>query len=255
MCGGEVDIKYNSPLSECPLLISEIAQSVCLSRALTHVALAGGAGGVASTTSTTGEGVDKSPLDAAVESRNTVHYMRGRYSKLQYNSNCISGLHTMHEKPPGFRVSNSRHAAHGTTTCMCMCMLHVTPCLHKQPRVYDPQGAESLPLWLFGQGGGGGLAVLAAVSRPGQGVHRHGGRLRRLPVLVGHAPSHCARRGRALGAEREEGAPRAGVWRPRAVVRPPSHKSTRFAHGLSCCRGGGRHPVRDGRPGARNFSG
>jgi hypothetical protein len=158
-------------------------------------------------------------------------------------------------EPPGFRVSNSRHAAHGTTTCMCMCMLHVTPCLHKQPRVYDPQGAESLPLWLFGQGGGGGLAVLAAVSRPGQGVHRHGGRLRRLPVLVGHAPSHCARRGRALGAEREEGAPRAGVWRPRAVVRPPSHKSTRFAHGLSCCRGGGRHPVRDGRPGARNFSG
>ena len=51
-------------------------------------------------------------------------------------------------------MSNSRHAAHGTTTCMCMCMLHVTPCLHKQPRVYDPQGAESLPLWLFGQGGG-----------------------------------------------------------------------------------------------------
>jgi len=120
---------------------------------------------------------------------------------------------------------------------MCMCMLHVTPCLHKQPRVYDPQGAESLPLWLFGQGGGGGLAVLAAVSRPGQGVHRHGGRLRRLPVLVGHAPSHCARRGRALGAEREEGAPRAGVGRPRAGVRPPSHKSTRFARPQRLSRG------------------
>ena len=60
MCGGEVDIKYNSPLSECPLLISEIAQSVCLSRALTHVALAGGAAAEGSTTSTTGC-VDKKP--------------------------------------------------------------------------------------------------------------------------------------------------------------------------------------------------
>jgi hypothetical protein len=74
---------YNSPLSECPLLISEIAQSVCLSRALTHVALAGGAAaGGGSTTSTTGC-VDKAAMLPAVESRNTVHYTRGRYSKLQ----------------------------------------------------------------------------------------------------------------------------------------------------------------------------
>ena len=61
MSRGSRYIKYNSPLSECPLLISEIAQSVCLSRALTHVALAGGAAAGGSTTSTTGC-VDKKPL-------------------------------------------------------------------------------------------------------------------------------------------------------------------------------------------------
>ena len=133
-------------------------------------------------------------------------------------------------------MSNSRHAAHGTTTCMCMCMLHVTPCLHKQPRVYDPQGAESLPLWLFGQGGGRSRRPCRGVSpRPRSAPPRRPPSSSTGPRRTCAKPL-CAQGEGAWGRARGRRAPS----RRRASTgsrTTSAHKSTRFARPQLLSRG------------------